>query len=106
MKMKWIFGPALSLRLLKGKDFAPMIISRHQAPVLGFVMETETQDLRGLSQMDSRVIRKVLCFICHREVDTELVVLVNHDREDMVCLCKKHLHPDYELEYEEGMVVR
>jgi len=83
-----------------------MIISRHQEPVLGFVMQTENQDLRGLSEMDTRVIRKVLCFICHREVDTEMVVLVNHHHDDMVCLCKKHLLPDYELEYEEGMVVR
>jgi len=83
-----------------------MIISSHEEPVLGFVMVPENQDLRGLSEMDNRVIRKVLCFICHGEVDTEMVVMVNHHREDMICLCKKHLHPDYEMEYEQGTLVR
>lgn len=83
-----------------------MIISRHEQPVLGYVMESESPDLRGLSEMDSRVIRKVRCFICHQEVDSEMVVLVNRRAEDMICLCKKHLHPDYELEHEAGLLVR
>ena len=83
-----------------------MIISRHQEPVLGFVMVPENHDLRGLAQMDTRVIRKILCFICHREVATDMVVMVNHNREDMVCMCKKHLRPDYVVEYEDGTQVR
>lgn len=91
---------------LKKREIAPMIILRHQQPVLGFVMVPESHDLRGISEMDTTVIHKVLCFICHREVDTEMVVMVNAHREDMICMCKKHLRPDYEVEYEQGTLVR
>jgi hypothetical protein len=66
----------------------------------------ESHDLREISAMDTTVIRKVLCFICQEEVDAEMVVMVNSHREDMICMCKKHLRPDYEVEYEQGTLVR
>ena len=56
--------------------------------------------------MDNATIHKVLCFICHQEVDSEMVVMVNALREDMICLCKKHLHLDYEVESEQRTLVR
>ena len=56
--------------------------------------------------MDTAAIHKVLCFICHQEVDSEMVVMVNALREDMICMCKKHLRPDYELESEQVTLVR
>ena len=56
--------------------------------------------------MDTATIHKVLCFICHQEVDSEMVVMVNALREDMICMCKKHLRPDYELESGQVTLVR
>jgi hypothetical protein len=70
------------------------------------VLLPENHDLRGLSEMDTAAIHKVLCFICHQEVDSEMVVMVNALREDMICMCKKHLRPDYELESEQVTLVR
>ena len=69
-------------------------------------MLPETRELRGLSEMETATIHKVLCFICHQEVDAEMVVMVNALHEDMICLCKKHLRPDFEAEYNQGTLIR
>lgn len=35
--------------------------------------------------------RMPICFFCHKEVESELLVLVNNTLEEMVCICSKHL---------------
>ena len=34
---------------------------------------------------------RIRCFICHREIDREMVAFVNHSLEEMACVCRKHL---------------
>lgn len=34
---------------------------------------------------------RVRCFICHCEVDREMVAFVNHSLEEVACVCRKHL---------------
>jgi hypothetical protein len=34
---------------------------------------------------------RVRCFICHQEIDRDMLVFVNHSLEEMACVCRKHL---------------
>jgi len=34
---------------------------------------------------------RVRCFICHQEIEQEMLVFVNHSLEEMACVCRKHL---------------
>jgi len=34
---------------------------------------------------------RVRCFVCHQEIEQEMVVFVNHSLEEMACVCRKHL---------------
>jgi len=34
--------------------------------------------------------RKLLCFICQKEVDREMFIVVNYTYDEMICICRKH----------------
>jgi len=34
---------------------------------------------------------RVRCFVCHQEIEQEMLVFVNHSLEEMACVCRKHL---------------
>lgn len=39
--------------------------------------------------------KKVLCFVCGKQVDPENIVIMSFTDDDMVCVCKTHIKFDY-----------
>lgn len=39
--------------------------------------------------------KKVLCFVCGRQVDPDDIIVMSFSEEDMVCVCKSHIKFDY-----------
>jgi len=36
--------------------------------------------------------RRLLCFICGKEVEQEMIIVVNYTLDEMICICRKHFH--------------
>jgi len=34
--------------------------------------------------------RRLLCFICGKEVEQETIIIVNYALDEMICICRKH----------------
>jgi len=34
--------------------------------------------------------RRLLCFICGKEVEQEMIIIVNYALDEMICICRKH----------------
>lgn len=48
--------------------------------------------------------KKVLCFVCGKQVDPEEIIVMSFSDDDMVCVCKTHIKFDYMRKTEECAV--